>query len=809
MEHQGLSKKETDSENLKLDSSSRPSTFFTRASTLVPDRIDPKMLFVKQESDSEDDTRSYTTITRSVDGGTESSALTKIPRLNELRSEESQKEFECPFCLRTQKFKSERLWKRHVFGDLRSYVCTFPDCNAPYFEDINEWFQHEMQNHRVSYVCRVCKGKSFYLREKYLAHIRRQHADILEDGDEQSLLEISRQALAQIPAGDCPCCLDWSDRLRERTTTQYTIDSTLDDILTVSPTVFKRHVASHLEQLALFAVPISSSTQGEANSDVAVEVDLTTSFFKSNLSALEFDDAARSVFELGLLYKNQGKLDEAVNMFEQALEDEQRSSPPQKDHRPERNEDIEAGKYQKHMVDRTILQTVLMKTRFDLASKSEQIGDFEKAQQQYHTLSVIKAVEKRKLLQTGQSAPQAQAAEAEQLKYAYKSAKMLINLKRYDEAVPVLSYIRSRRIRLDNDSGTRLKATRDVSLDLCKGLLLQGTAASLQNAEGICSSASSSLKTQNSQNSEDLDWTLRNASLLTLLKAKQGHTNSAIELLRELWSRLHGASMECVEEIQQGVADLLKMFEQKGPSLAFREVLNIIGDKNDALTPPIVAALMAIGLRLYNDGNYNLATTLLPTVWMNISPTAPPDETLKVGWPLAWCYFHIGLPDDAKAILEGLLKHTNAETLPSATVIRALLFYIEISIDESATAKQNLQTLSEEHETRNVHLLPKHHYTDILLRVLISEKFFLGKWQMLSTLWAKLYQSAEGMRSDWRDKEDIEHFAETGLMVSRWKEWLLSQAISDSSDADLIRFQAGRLLRKQERLSYSPRDMDG
>ncbi|PGG95723.1 hypothetical protein GX51_08146 [Blastomyces parvus] len=286
--------KQLEGGKLLLDCSGRPSTFVTKASTLTPGRITPQMLSTIQESDSEDDTRSYTTISRSVDGGDlDSSTLARIPKLEELKIK-GQEEFECPFCFRMKKFKNERVWKRHVFADLRPYVCTFPECDAPYYGDINQWFQHEMQNHRVSYSCRICKSKTFYLKELYLAHIRRHHPDILEDGDEQVVLEISRKPLDQIPAQDCPCCSTWIDRLKERAEASRLPISDPDNVLTVFPMVFKRHLASHLEQLALFAIPIGSSIESEADSNVVIEVDKRTVSDKSDFPPLSFDSSRPS-----------------------------------------------------------------------------------------------------------------------------------------------------------------------------------------------------------------------------------------------------------------------------------------------------------------------------------------------------------------------------------------------------------------------------------------------------------------------------------------------------------------------------------
>ncbi|KAL9093228.1 MAG: hypothetical protein Q9159_000405 [Coniocarpon cinnabarinum] len=243
---------------LQLDSSSRPSTFFTKASTLAPDRTTPKILNAEEQSDLEDDVRSYTTISRSVAGDLDDSATARIPKLDELRTG-SKQEVECPFCFRVIKFKRERVWRQHVFSDLRSYVCTFPNCDSPYFRDINEWFRHEMQSHRTSYTCQLCPDKSFQLTERYFAHLRKAHPNILVEGEEQSVLDIARKPLDQI------------------------------------------------ERLASFAIPISSA-EDDASSDAAIKERMSALSSNSGRSTLAFTSVRSS--SSSLASRKQGKLSE-------------------------------------------------------------------------------------------------------------------------------------------------------------------------------------------------------------------------------------------------------------------------------------------------------------------------------------------------------------------------------------------------------------------------------------------------------------------------------------------------------------------
>ncbi|KAH7393830.1 hypothetical protein DE146DRAFT_107911 [Phaeosphaeria sp. MPI-PUGE-AT-0046c] len=270
------------------DSSSRPSTFFTKASSLVPGRITSQMLIAEDDSDAGSVARSYTTISRSVAGDLDSSAISRIPKLDDLRTD-SKKEFECPFCYQVKKFKSERAWKQHVFSDLRTYVCTFPSCDSSYFNDMNDWFRHELQCHRIEYRCHLCNDKRFELGERYIAHVQKEHPEIRDGSEEQQVLDMARRPLGQIRAQDCPCCSEWVDRLVEREGCAIQTSDSLNHTILVDPAVFKRHLASHLEQLALFAIPTGSDV-GSIDSNAAIEEDSRVRQPSSDLSPLAFSD---------------------------------------------------------------------------------------------------------------------------------------------------------------------------------------------------------------------------------------------------------------------------------------------------------------------------------------------------------------------------------------------------------------------------------------------------------------------------------------------------------------------------------------
>ena len=70
------------------------------------------------------------------------------------------KPFECPYCFFVIDIKSTRSWNRHIFKDIKPYVCTFSECSIPdrLYDSRREWYSHEITEHRrEDYVCSLCK----------------------------------------------------------------------------------------------------------------------------------------------------------------------------------------------------------------------------------------------------------------------------------------------------------------------------------------------------------------------------------------------------------------------------------------------------------------------------------------------------------------------------------------------------------------------------------------------------------------------------------------------------------------------------
>ncbi|KAH6849664.1 hypothetical protein B0I37DRAFT_306700, partial [Chaetomium sp. MPI-CAGE-AT-0009] len=230
----------------------------TKASTLDPN------LLKAIENEPEEDGLSYTSAARS--DFAQEDAVLELPSLQVVAKDQS--EFECPLCRTIQNIKRENQWKRHAFSDLKPYVCTMgsSECDLQLFGDSRTWFEHELQHHRCHWVCALCSRGPFRSVDAFRAHVQRGHPN-LSDTEASLLDQGSRRAPDVIPAADCPFCDEWEQKIRtdleERTTMALTVGSSAQtipqdmaaDVLVVERDKFRRHAASHMEQLALFAIP--------------------------------------------------------------------------------------------------------------------------------------------------------------------------------------------------------------------------------------------------------------------------------------------------------------------------------------------------------------------------------------------------------------------------------------------------------------------------------------------------------------------------------------------------------------------------
>lgn len=152
------------------------------------------------------------------------------------------------------------LCRRHAFADLKPYTCCAGkgECDLVMFADPNSWFDHELQYHRHEWICLMCQSEPFRSLEEFRSHIEIKHNEVPVE-QISDLVQVSQQQLNRIPATDCPFCDDFSQKLRSRPTNITAAVSDPDNGILVDARQFRNHVASHMEQLALFAISPDAS----------------------------------------------------------------------------------------------------------------------------------------------------------------------------------------------------------------------------------------------------------------------------------------------------------------------------------------------------------------------------------------------------------------------------------------------------------------------------------------------------------------------------------------------------------------------
>lgn len=134
---------------------------------------------------------------------------------------------------------------RHVFSDLRAYVCTSPECDSLAFDSPVSWRKHEME-HRLEWLCPFCNLR-YKDQSDTRKHLIQEHGDIADEHHVDMVLQVSSCLPEFLKASDCPFC-DWDRILRSR------LDASADNLVVPSRR-FMQHLRRHLEDFALFVVP--------------------------------------------------------------------------------------------------------------------------------------------------------------------------------------------------------------------------------------------------------------------------------------------------------------------------------------------------------------------------------------------------------------------------------------------------------------------------------------------------------------------------------------------------------------------------
>ncbi|KAI8632051.1 hypothetical protein F5Y19DRAFT_422956 [Xylariaceae sp. FL1651] len=153
--------------------------------------------------------------------------------------------FPCPYCgtILSSESTTKQLWKRHVFRDLRPYICTFEHCHnaEKLFSSRHEWKHHEFQVHRREYVCQRCWNRCTS-REDMSIHLQDHYED-------------------PIPSAQMNIILDLCDRQADAF--DHNTESCILCGEEVSLSAWHDHVAGHMENISLFVLPTPEDDKEE------------------------------------------------------------------------------------------------------------------------------------------------------------------------------------------------------------------------------------------------------------------------------------------------------------------------------------------------------------------------------------------------------------------------------------------------------------------------------------------------------------------------------------------------------------------
>ncbi|KAH7242650.1 hypothetical protein BKA59DRAFT_546922 [Fusarium tricinctum] len=144
--------------------------------------------------------------------------------------------FKCPFCQMIVLIETRYAWKKHVFRDLRPYVCLSDACKTPerLYRRRNEWKMHMRREHWKFWHCPFGCDAEFDRAEGFQNHIQTAHRNNMSSDKIRALGELSSRTNAAKAKGQCPLCCDFQVN---------------------SENQYEKHIGQHLENLSLFTLP--------------------------------------------------------------------------------------------------------------------------------------------------------------------------------------------------------------------------------------------------------------------------------------------------------------------------------------------------------------------------------------------------------------------------------------------------------------------------------------------------------------------------------------------------------------------------
>ncbi|KAK3678757.1 hypothetical protein LTR78_001210 [Recurvomyces mirabilis] len=247
-----------------LDASEDASTGFAETSASTTNDVLFQRL-ASTDADIDDRASEVSYVSYTNESTTLSSHL-DVPSFYDVKGE--QPVFTCPICRSDVDCATSRSWRRHVFSDLRAYVCTFKDCRLRIFSDSETWMQHETTEHYTFWACPYCANKEpFHSKTDLSAHVLQAHGSSADLSSIEQLVQAGRYCSDTIAASACQFC-NWPAKIRD-------IDRSAprDGEILVPLARYRRHVRVHLEQVALLVTDKQLKDANEVESPTSSECD--------------------------------------------------------------------------------------------------------------------------------------------------------------------------------------------------------------------------------------------------------------------------------------------------------------------------------------------------------------------------------------------------------------------------------------------------------------------------------------------------------------------------------------------------------
>ncbi|OIW26837.1 hypothetical protein CONLIGDRAFT_707345 [Coniochaeta ligniaria NRRL 30616] len=182
--------------------------------------------------DTKTNIRPRTVYAPTVGGSRKSTSVPSLPK-----AAKTAPSFVCPYCgmmLDSKDMANRQSWKRHVFRDLRPYVCTFEDCQAAgkLYVSRHQWISHELQLHRRQFICQEC-GTVTTGRNTMASHLGQHYSQPLVPSRLSILLDICNRPVDEISVDSCLICAE-----------------------SMPLSALQAHLAGHMEDIAIFVLPL-------------------------------------------------------------------------------------------------------------------------------------------------------------------------------------------------------------------------------------------------------------------------------------------------------------------------------------------------------------------------------------------------------------------------------------------------------------------------------------------------------------------------------------------------------------------------